>query len=94
MRTNAGFLVEALDHPDFVAGNVDTGFIAREGEALMPPVPPSDEALADAAAALAGGGRLPPQRRPPAQGRFLLDGEPVEIDFAEGGAESVETIAC
>ena len=39
-------------HADFIAGNVDTGLIAREGEALMPPVPPSDEALADAAAAL------------------------------------------
>ncbi len=37
VRTNAGFLVQALDHPDFASGQVDTGLIAREGEALMPP---------------------------------------------------------
>jgi len=84
VRTNAGFLVEALDHPDFAAGNVDTGLIAREGEALMPPALPSEEALIEAAAALApdlpvAGFRLnAPARR---EGRFLLAGEPIAIDF-------------
>ena len=37
LRTNAGFLVEALDHPAFVAAQLDTGLIGREGDALMPP---------------------------------------------------------
>ncbi|MEH3101811.1 acetyl/propionyl/methylcrotonyl-CoA carboxylase subunit alpha [Sphingomonas adhaesiva] len=86
VRSNAGFLVEALDHPDFVAGRVDTGLIAREGEALMPPAQPSEEALAAAAAALAGPAFAPgfrlnaPARR---EGMFLLDGAPVAIDFAD-----------
>ena len=85
VRSNAGFLVEALTHPAFAAGTIDTGLIAREGEALMPPALPSDEALAAAAAALAGpaplaGFRLnaPPRR----DGTFLLDGEAIAIDFA------------
>lgn len=30
VRTNAGFLVRCLEHPSFVSGDVDTGFIARE----------------------------------------------------------------
>jgi 3-methylcrotonyl-CoA carboxylase alpha subunit len=90
VRTNAGFLVEALDHPDFVAGTVDTGLIAREGEGLMPPVLPSDEALADAAASLAGEGGFRLNAAPRRQGWFLLDGQTIEIDFAEGAAESVE----
>ncbi|MGR6327860.1 acetyl/propionyl/methylcrotonyl-CoA carboxylase subunit alpha [Sphingomonas sp. XXL09] len=86
LRTNAGFLVEALDHPDFVSGHVDTGLIAREGDALLPPALPSEEALVDAAAALAGdaagaigGFRLnAPSRR---IARLDVGGEPVEVDF-------------
>jgi 3-methylcrotonyl-CoA carboxylase alpha subunit len=53
VRTNAGFLVQALEHPAFVSGDVDTGLIAREGDALMPAASPSDEGLADIAAAFA-----------------------------------------
>jgi 3-methylcrotonyl-CoA carboxylase alpha subunit len=49
LRTNKGFLYECLDHPDFAAGVVDTGLIARAGEALIPPAEPS-QAAADAAA--------------------------------------------
>jgi len=30
VRTNAGFLVRCLEHPRFVSGDVDTGFIAAE----------------------------------------------------------------
>jgi 3-methylcrotonyl-CoA carboxylase alpha subunit len=36
VRTNAGFLVRCLEHPRFVSGDVDTGFIAAEVEGLMP----------------------------------------------------------
>ncbi|CAN5160764.1 acetyl/propionyl/methylcrotonyl-CoA carboxylase subunit alpha [soil metagenome] len=49
VRTNAAFLINALDHPDFIAGTMDTGLIERAGEALIPPLLPSDEALSDAA---------------------------------------------
>ncbi len=34
VKTNAGFLVKCLEHPRFVAGDVDTGFIAVEEDAL------------------------------------------------------------
>jgi 3-methylcrotonyl-CoA carboxylase alpha subunit len=49
LRTNKGFLYECLDHPDFAAGRVDTGLIARAGEDLIPPAEPS-QAAANAAA--------------------------------------------
>ena len=37
MKTNAGFLVRCLEHPDFLAGAVETGFIGARLEALVPP---------------------------------------------------------
>jgi 3-methylcrotonyl-CoA carboxylase alpha subunit len=86
VRTNAGFLVEALDHPDFVAGTLDTGLIAREGEALMPPAQPTEEALIDAASSLAMPGSIAGFRlnaAPRLSGSFLLDGAVVTIDFSE-----------
>ncbi|WP_294278747.1 acetyl/propionyl/methylcrotonyl-CoA carboxylase subunit alpha [uncultured Sphingomonas sp.] len=88
VRTNAGFLVQALDHPDFASGQVDTGLIAREGEALMPPTEPSEEALAEAAAALIGQDGLSGFRLnavPRRSARFLLDGRPITVDFSEAG---------
>ena len=88
VRTNAGFLVQALDHPDFASGEVDTGLIAREGEALMPPTEPSEEALAEAAAALIGQDELSGFRlngAPRRTARFLLDGRPITVDFAHAG---------
>ncbi|RZJ16918.1 MAG: ATP-grasp domain-containing protein [Brevundimonas sp.] len=39
VRTNAGFLARCLDHPRFVEGDVDTGFIGAEEGALTPPGP-------------------------------------------------------
>jgi 3-methylcrotonyl-CoA carboxylase alpha subunit len=96
VRSNAGFLVEALDHPDFAAGRVDTGLIAREGDALMPPAYPSEEALTAAAAELAGPAPLAGFRlnaAPRRAARFLLDGEGVDIDFtdADEAEEAVTT---
>ncbi len=82
VKTNAGFLVKALHHEDFAGGRVDTGMIAREGDALMPPERPSDRALTQAAMAmvpqsLIAGFRLnAPGRR---TARFLLDGEAVAV---------------
>src|SRR5690606_12932780 len=34
VRTNAGFLVRCLEHPRFIAGDVDTGLIASESDTL------------------------------------------------------------
>jgi 3-methylcrotonyl-CoA carboxylase alpha subunit len=97
VRSNAGFLVEALEHEAFAEGNVDTGLIAREGDALMPPALPSDEALADAAAALIGelpmaGFRLNAQSR--RTDTFLLDGATIAIEHgaAEPGSEAVDSL--
>ena len=84
VRSNAGFLVEALDHPDFVAGTLDTGLIAREGDALMPPTHPTEEALADAAGALVSADPIAGFRlnaTPRRTATFLLDGEPVEVEL-------------
>ena len=97
VRSNAGFLVEALEHEAFAEGNVDTGLIAREGDALMPPALPSNEALADAATALIGevpmaGFRLNAQSR--RTDTFLLDGTTVAIEHgaAEAGSEAVDSL--
>jgi len=84
LKTNAGFLVKALEHPDFAAARLDTGLIGRGGDALMPPARPSDDALAEAAASLSRGGdlggfRLNAAARDTAS--FLLDGEAVTIRF-------------
>lgn len=52
VRTNAGFLVRVLVTSAFRAGDVDTGFIAREGEALTAQPYPSQAALSAAANAM------------------------------------------
>ncbi|MFN7128772.1 MAG: acetyl/propionyl/methylcrotonyl-CoA carboxylase subunit alpha [Brevundimonas sp.] len=45
VKTNAGFLKRCLDHPRFVAGDVDTGFIAAE-EGTLQPVEATEATLA------------------------------------------------
>ena len=37
VRTNAAFLSRCLDHPRFVAGDVDTAFIGAEEDVLLAP---------------------------------------------------------
>ncbi len=49
VSTNGGFLFACLSDEDFVAGDVDTGLIARKGDALMPPKLPPQAITADAA---------------------------------------------
>jgi len=48
VRTNAGFLVRCLEHPRFVAGDVDTGFIGAEEGALTAVGAPSEAVIQDA----------------------------------------------
>ncbi|MFB0873187.1 MULTISPECIES: biotin carboxylase N-terminal domain-containing protein [unclassified Sphingobium] len=84
LKTNAGFLVKALRHADFAAARLDTGLIARAGDALMPPTRPSEEALADGAAALTRGGGLAGFRlNAPVhtEAMFLLDRDAVSTRF-------------
>ncbi|MBT0668700.1 acetyl/propionyl/methylcrotonyl-CoA carboxylase subunit alpha [Novosphingobium profundi] len=95
VRSNAPFLVQALEHPDFVAGRVDTGLVARDGEALARSVQPSREVLEAAANALVGRTRLmgfrlnaPPRR----VARFRLEGEPIDIALGEGCDEPVDAV--
>ena len=52
VRTNAGFLFNALLHPDFGAGDIGTGFIEQHLDQLVPD-PEPDEPLWRAAAAVA-----------------------------------------
>jgi len=85
VKTNASFLVKALEHPEFAAGKVDTGLIGRDGEEMAEPPVLSDEALTAAAMALVpaqdmAGFRLnaPPKRT----AWFLLEGETVEVELA------------
>ncbi|HEV2530381.1 acetyl/propionyl/methylcrotonyl-CoA carboxylase subunit alpha [Phenylobacterium sp.] len=50
VKTNAGFLGRCLEAPDFIAGDVDTGFIERNLAALTDDAEPSAAALSAAAA--------------------------------------------
>ena len=52
VRTNAGFLFNALTHSDFEAARIDTGFIENHLDELIPNAEPSDE-IRQAAAAVA-----------------------------------------
>lgn len=54
IKTNAAFLVRCLEHPRFISGDVDTGFIAAE-EATLIPGDIADPELDAAALALVAG---------------------------------------
>ncbi len=90
VRTNASFLVKALQHPDFAAGKVDTGLIGRDGETMAQAPLPSDEVLEAAANSLVPAIALPGFRLNAAPMRsawFSLDGEKVEIALTGEGSE-------
>ncbi|WP_423142097.1 acetyl/propionyl/methylcrotonyl-CoA carboxylase subunit alpha [Parablastomonas sp. CN1-191] len=65
VKSNAGFLTRLFAHPDFVAGNVDTGFIERSlGDLVSAFVP--DEAWASAAQWMIDyDANMPPRRGTP-----------------------------
>ncbi len=90
VKTNSAFLINALAHPDFVAGTVDTGLIGRDGDAMTEEPAPSIEALTNAAMAivprsLQAGFRLnAPDVRAAA---FLLDGKRVEVELHGPGTD-------
>jgi 3-methylcrotonyl-CoA carboxylase alpha subunit len=49
VKNNAAFLINALEHPDFASGNVDTGLLQRAGDALIPHEVPDKYNLARSA---------------------------------------------
>lgn len=49
VKTNAAFLTRCLEEPDFIAGEVDTGFIERRLDQLVAPAEPSPAACSAAA---------------------------------------------
>ena len=94
VKTNASFLVKALQHPDFAAGNVDTGLIGRDGDEMAEPPVPSDDVLQAAADALVpvtdmAGFRL--NAAPQRAAWFLLDGEKVEVELTGAGTDEPAT---
>ncbi|HMD72891.1 MAG TPA: biotin carboxylase N-terminal domain-containing protein [Steroidobacteraceae bacterium] len=52
VRTNAAFLCRVAADPSFVAGEIDTGFIERRAEFLIPPEAPNEAIVRAAARAL------------------------------------------
>ena len=55
IRTNVAFLIEVLQHPRFVSGDIDTRFLDAEGNQLRAIAPAPPEALEVAAAVRAPG---------------------------------------
>ena len=90
VRTNTSFLIKALAHPDFVSGEVDTGLIGRDGEAMSAAPQPSAEALADAALDLIPAYDQPGFRlNAPArtQVHVLVDGEAMAVELTGAGSD-------
>ena len=58
VRTNAEFLARCLEQPDFIKGDVDTGFIGERQDSLTASTPPSPAAIAAAFTALGGEGEI------------------------------------
>ncbi|HXA41172.1 MAG TPA: biotin carboxylase N-terminal domain-containing protein [Phenylobacterium sp.] len=100
VKTNAGFLARCLEQPDFIAGDVDTGFIERNLAELTAAPEPSPAALAAAAeAAMVVDETQAPDASPwrdlvgfrlnaPPQTRvrLFLHGKPVMAEASEIGA--------
>ena len=86
VKTNAGFIVRALRDPDFIAGQIDTGFIASHYEALIAVEPADEGALSAAAAAL-----LPARRDTPWEigSGFRLNAAPDSIVRLEEAGQTI-----
>jgi acetyl/propionyl-CoA carboxylase alpha subunit len=100
VKTNAAFLARCLDHPDFIAGDVDTSFIPTRLEELAAQATPSDDILMVAAAAVLArdeGSESSPWRdltgfrmnaAPETHLRLFLDGKPILAPLPEGDLEA------
>jgi acetyl-CoA carboxylase biotin carboxylase subunit len=100
VKTNAAFLARCLDHPDFIAGDVDTSFIPTRIDELAAQATPSDDILMVAAAASLArdesseaspwkdltGFRM--NAAPETHMRLFLDGRPILAPLPEGDLEA------
>ena len=57
VKTNVGYLIDVLNHPQFITGTIDTGFLAREFVDWTPPKPPSEVSLIAANSNLQAGAK-------------------------------------
>jgi acetyl/propionyl-CoA carboxylase alpha subunit len=81
VKTNAAFLANALVQEDFIAGDVDTGFIASHAENLFGTSTPTAKVLEAAAAA-----RVAAHKTPAALTGFRVNAAPrVEVRLQHGG---------
>ena len=90
VRTNAGFLRACLDHPDFRAARLDTGFIDRNIDTLVTPHTLDVQKACAGAVALLTVGQDEAAVRDPWAGRsgFRLNAEPVLAVRLETGGET------
>jgi 3-methylcrotonyl-CoA carboxylase alpha subunit len=99
VRTNAGFIARALSDQDFRAAKLDTGFIDRKGDALIPPTV-ADEATWKVAAMLStdrcNEGPLTGFRLNAPQRNFVAisaSGETREIDLNEAWLDTIRVVS-
>jgi acetyl-CoA carboxylase biotin carboxylase subunit len=70
IRTNIALLIELLEHPRFVAGSIDTGFLDQEGDAIRARLSVGAPAIVEAVAAAARASRRAGPVGPAGTGRF------------------------
>jgi len=66
IRTNVPFLIELLEHPRFISGDIDTGFVDAEGASLQAKLsddPPADARAVASAPDVSAGSRAAPVGR-------------------------------
>ena len=100
VKTNAGFLARCLDHPDFIAGDVDTGFIPGRIDELAAQPSPSGGLLSVASAAVldCAGHETPTpwthltgfrmNAGPEGAIRLFLEGKPIDAPLPDGDFEA------
>lgn len=87
VKTNSGFLYRALTDSDFAKASIDTGFINRHLEELIPPNVPGEDALEAGFEALRARARLDDAPRLPG---FRLNNEPVRQALVDVNGEARE----
>jgi 3-methylcrotonyl-CoA carboxylase alpha subunit len=92
LANNVAFLARVARHPAFAAADIDTGFIARHRDALVPAAAPADDTTLALAAlgVLRARARVSPASPWDRTDGWRLNGDAHdELVFADGGAERV-----
>ena len=94
VRTNNAFLIRCLRHPDFIAGNIDTGFIGRQETALIPEAALSADTFASAAHFVARENHVANNDPWNVQDSFRLSGPAAQsVDFVVDGTRVAVPLA-